>query len=64
MLKARPRSAQPAHLAVLVPQARKALLELQARRAAQSWLASLAQLAVPALPVRKARSVRPAPKAR
>ena len=64
MLKARPRSVRPVHLAVPVPQARKALLELQARRAAQSWLASLAQLAVPALWVRKARSVRPAPKAR
>ena len=64
MLKARRLSAQQAHLAVLVPQARKVRQELQARRAAQSWLASLAQLAVPALLVRKAQSVRPAPKAR
>ena len=64
MLKARRLSAQPAHLAVLAPQARKALQELRAPRAAPSWLASLAQLAVPALLVRKAQSVRPAPKAR
>lgn len=64
MLKAQQRSAQPAHLAVLVRQARKVRQELRARRAAPSWLASLVQLAVPALLVRKAQSVRPAPKAR
>jgi hypothetical protein len=62
VLKARPRSAQPARLAVPVPSARKVLQELRGRRAAPSWLASLAQLAVPALLVHKAQSVRPAPK--
>lgn len=61
--KARPGLVRPARPALLAPLARKAQPELRARRAALNWQAWPAQLAVPALPVRKARSVRLVPRA-